>query len=75
MKKAYSFLVLVLATLIGCMHTKEPELLPVIDMHLHVYTDSLYWKGEPAILKDTTLESPGTRQAPSGFRCGRDEKE
>jgi len=61
--KKLIFLLMVLAAFISCQQNPQNEpaedrKLPVIDMHLHVYTPDNYWGGTDVRFIDTLLSSP-----------------
>jgi uncharacterized protein len=51
------FLLVVLCS-IQCKDQSKKDDLPIIDMHLHVYSSSSYWGGADFKLKEITINSP-----------------
>jgi uncharacterized protein len=58
MKTKVLYLLIWTAGVVQCFGQNASKALPVIDMHLHVYSPQSYWGGNDYVLKDTILPSP-----------------
>lgn len=61
MKKLIIAQFIMLLSVISSFGQTKTYLLPVIDMHLHVYTPDNYWGGNDVNFRDTILVSPATQ--------------
>lgn len=63
MKAKVLYLLIWIAGIVQCFGQTASKTPPVIDMHLHVYSDQTYWGGTDYVLKDTILSSPRSNSA------------